>query len=137
MTDNNLAARRTGKDDAAVKPAFDARLEYYRLMGKYMEEIAHAMVGKQYEFWQTSLYGLYCMTGPYMKKSESEEIETLLENCDNYSRIPSIGGRYKLTKTLKQITKLIHIYARNMMLPQAGHEETELDIKGFLAESDL
>lgn len=134
----SLANDPDGDDDAnGMKPIFDGRMQFFKIVYKYMEAISEAVASDNYYGWLKNLQGLNMLLAPYMKEDYAKEVEDGISAAKaamlNVNKAMPLtiqfyaGGQVgdKLYKT----TKLLHKYSAHVLLPGNDSDSGDFDPK--------
>ena len=119
-----------------IRPTFDARLQYYDVLQKYLITVSESRLSSDYALWERSLRGLLDMVRPYIKEEEYKELKKNLDKARqlhpySYSCIYN----NKILCLLDDTNSDLLLYAKKMMLPSSEDENTEFDEEEFLRGS--
>lgn len=119
--------------ESITKPTYDARLEYYRVMRHYMENVAGALQSMNFLLAVTNLRSLLSMVAPYMKASEVKQAKTLLTRARAWAKSKKSSAVDYTEELLHEASDTIYSSsAKQLFLPQAEVEDDEFDEKSLL-----
>lgn len=114
------------------KPAYDGRLVFYPSLMKLDDNISQAVMMNNNQLIYKLLRTMYSRVAPYIKREHSEELKAAL--ADVYKRMNgSIDRRFKgqieskVEEALMLINDKIHLYAKDMFIPQGSEESDDVN----------
>ena len=131
---NNIAEVK----DSIIKPSFDGRQHFYKILGDYQITLAEARYFNDYVTMEKSLRGFLQMVNPYIKTAESKTIKTLLDQTKKFLKPQFIKIFSDYIETLlDKATFKLFVVSKHMLLPFSEDDDGEMDWEQFMKESDL
>lgn len=123
-------------NDSFIKPSFDGRQHFYKLLNKYQETLGFARHYDDFVTMEQSLRNFLIMVSPYIK--HSKEIKAELDNIKKFL-LPKFINKFRnhISNKLDDITMNLFKESKYMMLPFKEEETGEFDWDEFERESDL
>lgn len=137
--------------ESYIKPNFDARLEYIRLLGHYLEKIQHCVYLKDYNGMYILIKGYYATTRPWIRKDKLKDENGDHINLEDYFKetekfLVYVGQKksdLRVDEVLKLENKLLDLYSylvestKELLLPfSQPSEEFDID-EEFWKQSGL
>jgi len=114
-----------------IKSAFDARLQYFDNMKKYMDTLADAVFADNLMLQYRCLKGLFSLTAPYVKDDPNKKVRTLFKTISSNLAKSNKTSRHAATVQLTKLAELIYFNAKHLMLPQKLDDNEEIDWDKF------
>jgi hypothetical protein len=128
-----------------TKPGYDARLQYYEVIKKYMINISNAQYYGDFASWIRLLLGMYSLLKGYVDPEKAKDIKDKLikirkqHNVTNPDKVISSAHKKTLNNVLdiklQEITEDIYVCAKHMFLPISEETEEDFDENVFTRES--
>lgn len=121
------------EEKGAIKPSYDGRLVYYKVISDLMVTISYASTNQLVETWLRALKGLYALVKGYCDPVKAQEIKDNLMRVSNLLEAKHYsGGGWEIAKKnadrkLQDLTEDIYVLCRHMMLPTQADDDAELD----------
>lgn len=120
------------KQEDYKKVSFDARLHYYPLLMLFEKMAAECkQTGDMYGYY-TMLRKIFTNTRPWMRSEHEQELTELFSKVSNKLN-NTVDSRFqqtirrKIDYELTIIDDKIHIYAKDMYLPESGSDDDDVD----------
>ena len=132
--------------EGAIKPSFDGRMQYHKIVGGHLLEISRAQGSGDHYTWLRLLYGLHALTHPYCKKEDMDEVKKDLDAL--YNRMVNVMGlrnsskiwnqnNLSFDKKLLDLTSKINFAIRHLLLTTSEDTGGEFTEEEFYRQSDL
>ena len=114
-----------------IKSAFDARLQYFDNMKKYMDALADAVFANDLVLQYRCLKGLFSLTAPYVKKEPNNDVRELFKKISQNLAKSNKLSKHAATVQLTDLAEKIYFNAKHLMLPQKLDDNEEIDWDAF------
>ena len=128
------------EEERAIKPSYDGRLVYYKVISELMVTISYASTNGLVETWLRALKGLYALVKGYCDPVKAQEIKGNLMRVSNILESKHYSGngweiaKKNADRKLQDLTEDIYVLCRHMMLPTQAEDDKALEMFDELSD---